>query len=99
MSFRPSQLFIQSRTKQRLRLIAELFPTRSQNSEAQRHTEISEGVCGNASADEIGDKLLNDAIAREFPEILMIEKEIADVKKEAARRVRDRGEPSITTLT
>ncbi len=73
MSYRTAQIFIQYRTLSRLRSAVKLYPRGVVDSEAQRMTQ--------ETADERADRLLNEAIDREYPDVVEMEKELNQIEK------------------
>ena len=85
MSFRSSELAIQPKTKARLRTAIKLYPSKCMM-EVKTYRETgyppyheTERIL---TADELGDKIINDAIKEKYPLVFEYEKRIAQVERE-----------------
>jgi hypothetical protein len=78
MAYRTVQVFIQSRTMKRLRLMQKLYPA----FETDRTT----------TTDEMADEILNTAITNSYPEVIELEKKLADIEKQYVAEIRQKKE-------
>lgn len=72
MSYRTAQIYISYKTLARLRRSVELYPRGSTN-RAGIELEVPEGK---ETPDERADRLLNEAIDREYPDVVLLEKQM-----------------------
>ena len=71
MSYRSSDLAITPKLKHRLRMILTIYPDKAWDTTSQHHVTM----------EDLADAILNDAIKREFPLVLEMEKEIAKIER------------------
>lgn len=85
MSYRTGTVYVQGSTLSRLRLVRKMYP---------HHLTEAVGVVDTrqreATIDEIADKLINDAIERDYPDAIALEKNIARVEAEAMEKAREK---------
>ena len=75
MSFRSSELLIQPKTKSRLRLALKLYP------QQETVKELDWTVERRVTADELGDRIINEVIEEKYPLVIECEREIATIEK------------------
>lgn len=80
MSYRNSQIFVQSQTKRRLYLLTELYPQKTDNWQGTALIQAIEG--SKASIDEVADRFINKVISEEYPLVNELEKKQDGLLKE-----------------
>ena len=76
MSFRSAELAIQPKTKSRLRMVLKLYP------QQETIKELDWTVERHITADELGDRIINQVIEEKYPLVLEFEREISRVERE-----------------
>lgn len=79
MASRDTELYVERKTIKRLWLIAKAWPVVPEPGRTQLAT---------LTADEVGDRLLNELIERDYPDVIAAEAEINAVEADLARKLR-----------
>jgi hypothetical protein len=87
MSYRNAQLWVQHRTLSRLRSAVKLYPRAGGTNELGMLTS-------NETADERADRLLNEAIERDYPDVVQMEKEIRQIEANYMKKGKVKNEPT-----